>query len=317
MKKIISILLFLTLACTYITAGLEDNSALDQLPSEVKSNIVQSIAHTSDITDALKALQALARTNKNFAYFLSDPSIKSELAEILLARPGTIAQKKVIAAHFGLQDYITLVDIYGTLETKQQFATLKKITNKLWYKHYIKATKEVITIFEQLPHLDEKASESAYYKIRNLAYQGADINIKYTVFQFNFLSNVMLAQLLSLMSDFIRAGADVNAYSTGGASLLLHATLFFESDNTALAAIKLLLKAGAKATINKKDDTGTTALIYAVSNNYLQTAKALLDSGADMTLSSNYLGTIFQVAEIHSDPEMLKMLQDYQARQQK
>ena len=93
------------------------------------------------------------------------------------------------------------------------------------------------------------------------------------------LSDVILQENSTLVQQFIRQGADVNALDEYGFTPLIEAAIV---DHVEIA--KLLLAHGANP--NRQDVTGGTALHWATENNNLALAKLLLDAKADANLNN-------------------------------
>jgi ankyrin repeat protein len=107
----------------------------------------------------------------------------------------------------------------------------------------------------------------------------------------------------------IAAKAEVNNFDVTGLTPLMLA-----AKTRDLTAIQLLLNAGAKATINAKDKTGQTALLYATADYYgsaPEIVKALVAAGADVNVADGRSQTPLILASFghyDSSPETVKTL---------
>ncbi len=135
-----------------------------------------------------------------------------------------------------------------------------------------------------------------FEQVKALIDQGANINLKDPA----GTPILHLTHNSDILKFLIQSGADVNATNADGYSLIYgHKTP---------RAIKLLVKYGAKVNVKSKD--GFSPLCLEVANNHLDTAKALLDAGADVNYKICHGGTaLFFCKTI----KMLKLLIEYGA----
>ena len=82
------------------------------------------------------------------------------------------------------------------------------------------------------------------------------------------------------VENYINSGADINKQNNKGYTALMYATL-----NSNYEIVKLLLNAGAY--IDKQNNSGNNALIWAAYNNNREIVELLLDYGADEFILNN------------------------------
>lgn len=135
-----------------------------------------------------------------------------------------------------------------------------------------------------------------FEQVKALIDQGANINLKDP----DGNPILHLTHNSDILKFLIQSGADVNATNADGYSLIYgHKTP---------RAINLLVKYGAKVNVKSKD--GFSPLCLEVANNHLDTAKALLDAGADVNYKICHGATVLFFCKTI---KMLKLLIEYGA----
>lgn len=111
---------------------------------------------------------------------------------------------------------------------------------------------------------------------------------------------------LEIIETLIKAGADVNAKTNGGATALMVAA----ANNQNPEIIKALINAGAD--VNAKTNDSWTVLMRAAEyNENAEVVKILIDAGADVNAKTNDGGTALMAAAIkNTNPEIIKTLLD-------
>lgn len=109
MKQTIIILAMLVMGNSYgMNMTKEDSdpqeiSALAQLPNDLKRSIIEFVLYSNNLSQALKNLNALARTSKIFAELLADASFKAELTKNLIIKlSGCATKKRFLGQHLGV-----------------------------------------------------------------------------------------------------------------------------------------------------------------------------------------------------------------------
>jgi ankyrin repeat protein len=127
------------------------------------------------------------------------------------------------------------------------------------------------------------------------------------------LRGAVYSDNIEIMNYLIEHGANVNYKNQHGESILMTAA---KGGN--LKIIKLLLKHGAK--VNDKDDDNASALFYYIKligyfdsnalshTDYLNTAKVLIEAGADVNNSDSKGVTVLMLACASRQIEVIKML---------
>ena len=70
--------------------------------------------------------------------------------------------------------------------------------------------------------------------------------------------------------------------------------------------VKLLIEAGSN--INKQDNFGYTALIYASIYGHIDIVKLLIEAGVDINIQDKYGNTALMIASINGYTEIVKLL---------
>lgn len=99
--------------------------------------------------------------------------------------------------------------------------------------------------------------------------------------------------------DLISKGANVNAATRKGTTLLIHA-----AELGHMEIVKMLIANGAD--VNAKCAPGYTALILAADNGHEDVVQALIDSGANVNARDNSGGTALQYARTADIARMLE-----------
>ena len=116
---------------------------------------------------------------------------------------------------------------------------------------------------------------------------------------------------IARVQKLIESGADVNQINENGQTPL-HAACFFDS----LKIVRLLLKKGAKKTINVQNKNGLTPLHWACEKNNLKTTELLLKNGATKSVDTpenNYGMTPLFLACNKNNLKMATLLLQYGA----
>ena len=130
------------------------------------------------------------------------------------------------------------------------------------------------------------------------------------------LEGACMSHNTEIVKYLINKGANINYKDKHGRSILMKAAT--EGDPT---IIKILLQNGAR--VNDKDKNNTSALFYVAMgigyfdpkdqlniNNYLKTAKILIDAGADVNNFTNYGEITLALACNYHQIELVKILLD-------
>lgn len=118
-----------------------------------------------------------------------------------------------------------------------------------------------------------------------------------------FINNTDFLILPDILQSFISISADINAEDSYGKNAMDYALScsvkqFFEP----------LLKAGAKADVNRSVENGMTALFYAVEQGDKKTAEYLLQQGSYVNDINGHGETVLSVALLHGHPDIADML---------
>ena len=238
------------------TSEPQELSTVEQLPTELKIRILESVLLSNNLSQSLKNLNALARTSTTFAGLLRDSGVKTALAKRLINLPGTITQKKLLGTRLG-------------------------IANALWYVNYMnslisKFNKEFFSIIKTLNNEPDPRVNRALENLQRLAQQNIFLDVNsvdaYEIFQVAIYRRN--EELFKLLLD---AGFNINMESEGRTPL-----------RTAIAAgtfepgycIKRLLEAGAN--VNGSNPNEKTPLILAAMIRDSGIVALLLDAGADV-----------------------------------
>ena len=127
-------------------------------------------------------------------------------------------------------------------------------------------------IFEELEN-----SNYDILAIRELLMQGADVDFR-GEFEHSFIHASILLEDANLLQLFIKHGANVNAKAKGGVSAP-HLMSFIVIDSV-FELLEILISNGLD--INIKDETGNTAIFWAVKLNNTKTIEALQRFGGKL-----------------------------------
>ena len=78
---------------------------LPDLPVDIKRFIIEQAMHKKTLTQALGTLQIVAQTNKDFAHMLADQAYRKQLAQLLIQKLGTVANKERVAQVLNAETY--------------------------------------------------------------------------------------------------------------------------------------------------------------------------------------------------------------------
>ena len=107
----------------------------------------------------------------------------------------------------------------------------------------------------------------------------------------------------SLLTFLLGSGADVNRKNNSGGTALMIA-----AERGHIETVKLLIN--NKADINLTNNWGNTALMIAAERGHIETVKLLLDRGADINSRNNAGKTALMTATLSGFTEMVKLLLD-------
>ncbi len=107
-----------------------------------------------------------------------------------------------------------------------------------------------------------------------------------------------------IMTILIEAGADVNARSKFGSTVLIYAV---KSRNNQL--VDILLRSGAEINATE-ESSGRTALAWAVATKAIETVKKLIEAGADLETIDKWGNTPLMIAKSTGSEEIVKLLTD-------
>ena len=100
-----------------------------------------------------------------------------------------------------------------------------------------------------------------------------------------------------VINVLINAGAKINLKDNFGDTALMYVANSELENPEVLKTIKNLLRAGAKSSINaKENEDGKTALMYAASQGNIEIVKLLINAGANINVKDNYGNTVFDYA---------------------
>jgi len=115
----------------------------------------------------------------------------------------------------------------------------------------------------------------------------------------------------NLIKTLVAAGADVNVVNDNGATPLM----MLSSQKYSELAIVALLREGARASINAKDQQGRTALMLAAQTGSVEKIKKLLDAGADVRIKDNQGRTALMLAKQAGVKSLIDLLEEAERRQ--
>ncbi len=146
-------------------------------------------------------------------------------------------------------------------------------------------------------------------QLRQLLKRGANPNKPE---ELSLMTPLMAAETLSVAWTLLEAGADPRARDRTGKTPLHHAAKMRE----ATSIIPLLVRAGADVNARSEDTDRDTPIFCAVEN-YLEspdkyaaglTLRALVHSGADVSLADANGVTVLAIAAAHNQPDLIKLL---------
>lgn len=110
---------------------------------------------------------------------------------------------------------------------------------------------------------------------------------------------------LATLQALLTAGADVNAQDAQGRTALMWATTGATGTDSHPELLPLLIEEGAD--LDTRDDKGGTALVYASIHGHIESARTLIDAGADVNVRMGRT-TALGFALEHEHSELVKLL---------
>lgn len=166
--------------------------------------------------------------------------------------------------------------------------------------------KEEIDIVRPTP-LMNAIIKGNYREFKRLIETGVDVNERNGDGQFYPLNIAMqFRRYPAIYVDaLLKAGADIRQSNKTGCELLMTA-----KDNLDVQVVELLKKAGVNINAQDESNNGDTALICLMMFQYYRSAKALIQSGADVNISNQYGYTPLYWAIGSQNYPMMEMLID-------
>ena len=142
--------------------------------------------------------------------------------------------------------------------------------------------------------------------IKNYIDSGYDLNLNVNDYGYTPLICVSISNQIKIAKLLLNAGVDVNKQDNDGDTALIWATKYNNHE-----LVKLLLNSDAD--IDKQNNVGNTALIFAVIYDRIDIVKHLLNSGADIDKQNNGGNTALILAAYYNNCETVELLLDYGA----
>ena len=141
--------------------------------------------------------------------------------------------------------------------------------------------------------------------IQELVEQGADPNVRTK----NGLNPLLMSEKPAVTSMLLTAGADPNARADQELDTpLIRACRFVATKRERRAMVIMLLQAGAEP--NDREDSGSTALYYAVESQDEEAVRILTDAGADPNIQDSDGDSALHIAAMRRNIALCRVLLD-------